>query len=157
MSGGLTWFSRVFAGSAVFALLCGPVSALDVGASIGGIGAGASIGGGKASAGVSAGGVSAGASVGSSGAQAGASIGGTSASASVGAAGVGASVGGSTGTNPSGSAAQGVSNAAAGRVAGMSGRQLERTRKRCTHILASGVRMDPDLVALCKLVQTASR
>ena len=178
----LAKFSRILAGGAVLALLCGPAVALDVGASVGGISAGASIGG-RSGGGL---GVGAGASVGGSGgvnAGAGTSIGGSSGvSAGVGAsvggtsgvnAGVGATVGGTSGvgvgvgvgigsttnpSNPSNPSNPGANNPGLSSVvASMSDRELVRTKKRCKHVMGSGLQLDADIAALCKLVMMASR
>ncbi len=168
-------FSKLFAGAAVLALLCGPASALDVGASIGGISAGASVGG-TSGGGL---GVGAGASVGGSGgvnAGAGASIGGSSAvSAGVGAsvgngvtAGVGVGVGTGvdvgvgvgigTPTTPGTPGAPGVNNPGlAAVVSQMSDKELMRNKKRCKQVMGSGMQIDADIAALCRLVQMASR
>jgi hypothetical protein len=162
----LAKFSRILAGGAMLAFLCAPAFALDVGASVGGASAGASIGGGNgARAGASLGGTSANASVG--GGSASASIGGgpagTGASLSLGdgvnanatAGPAGVSIG--TGT-PGAPGTPGISNPGLSDVvAGMSDKQLARTKKRCAQVLGSGVEVDADLVALCKLVQMASR
>jgi hypothetical protein len=153
---------------ALLALLCGPASALDVGASVGGVSAGVSTGGGS--------GTSVSASIGGS----------TNASASIGGgSGVTASVSGpastsgslnlgggsglnasvdigpanvNIGTNPTTPGAPGVSNPGLRDVvAAMSNKELLRTKKRCAQVLGSGMQLDADLVALCKLVQMASR
>jgi hypothetical protein len=39
----------------------------------------------------------------------------------------------------------------------MSPAELQQTRKRCATVLAQAATFDSDLVALCRLVQTASR
>lgn len=175
MTNSLANLSKILAGGAVLALLCAPAYALDVGASVGGISASASIGGGGARAGVSAGNTSASASIGG-GNGVSASVGGPAGtSASVGLGGgngisANANIGGasvSIGTNPGGPATPGTpgtpgtpstSNPGlSGVVAGMSNKELQRTRKRCAQVLGSGVQLDADLVALCKLVQMASR
>ena len=144
-------FSKILTGGAVLALLCWPASALDVGASIGGVSAGASIGGGDgASASLS----------GPAGTSAGVSLGGgngLSANANVGPASVSVGAGAGIGT-PGTPGAPGASNPGlSGVVAGMSSKELQRTQKRCAHVLGSGTQLDADLVALCKLVQMASR
>ena len=166
-------FSKILTGGAVLALLCWPASALDVGASIGGVSAGASIGGGdgaRASASIG-GGTNASASIGGgsgvsaslsgpAGTSAGVSLGGgngLSANANVGPASVSVGAGAGIGT-PGTPGAPGASNPGlSGVVAGMSSKELQRTRKRCAHVLGSGLQLDADLVALCKLVQMASR
>jgi hypothetical protein len=167
----LAKFSRILAGGALLAFLCAPAYALDVGASVGGASAGASIGGGNGGrAGASVGGASASASIG----------GGSGVSASIGGpadTGATASIGGGTGVNanvnagpagvtigtgtpgaPGTPGTPGVSNPGlSGVVAGMLDKQLARTKKRCAQVLGSGAQLDADLVALCKLVQMASR
>jgi hypothetical protein len=175
LSDSLAKFSRILAGGAMLAFLCAPAHALDVGASIGGIGASASTGSGNgARAGASVGGTSANASIGG-GSGVSASIGGAPAgtSASVGLGGNGlnanatvgpasASIG--TGTPPGTPGVPGtpgtpgVSNPGLSAVVSdMTNKELMRTKKRCVQVLANQSSFDGDLVALCKLVQTASR
>lgn len=167
-----TWtISSALSAGAVILALSIPASALDVGAgaSIGGrggigVGAGASIGG---SSGVNAG---LGASVGGSSgvnASAGASIGGSNgvtagAEATVGGSGgVAAGVGVGVGNGIDAGVGVGVGTPGApglpSVVAGMSPGELAQTKKQCRQIMANRAAFGSDLVALCKLVQTASR
>ena len=166
MSDSLAKFSRILAGGAMLAFLCAPAHALDVGASIGGVGASASTGSGNgARAGASVGGTNASASIGG-GSGVSASIGGAPAgtSASVGLGGSGLNANANVGPasasigTPGVPGAPGVSNPGLSAVVSdMTNKELMRTKKRCVQVLANQSSFDGDLVALCKLVQTASR
>ncbi|MCX7303194.1 MAG: hypothetical protein NTV73_02485 [Hyphomicrobiales bacterium] len=141
-------FSSALAAGALMLTLSIPASALEAGA-------GVSIGGGS---GVNAG---AGASIGGSGgvnAGAGATVGGSGgATAGVGVA-VGDEVGAGVGVvlgipGTPGTGVPGIQ----GVVARMSPDQLAQTKKQCRQIMADRAAFGSDLIALCKLVQTASR
>lgn len=159
-------FSAALACGTVLAFLCMPANALDVdaGASVGGssgVSAGASVstGGGNAD-------VDATASVGGgngANADVDVSLGGTgnnaaSATAAVNALntiGIDATVGIGTGTPTTpGVAAPGTVPAA---IANMTAAELTAYKKTCKQVLGNSGGFDANLVALCKMVQTASR
>jgi hypothetical protein len=174
-------FSAALACGTVIALLCMPANALDVGAgaSVGGsggvsAGVGASTGGGggtsaSGTVGVGGGnGANASANVGTGGAtgtnaNVDVSLGGagnnaataTAAVNALNAIGIDASVGIGTGTTTTpGVAAPGT---VPGAIARMSTKELLAYKKTCKQVLGNRGGFDANLVALCKMVQMASR